>query len=71
MDAYGPCLELRTGKWISKLKRWMDNAMQPTATEWHDRIAPAVLVDRLNEVNDNKWVVQEALGHLCEDSHRF
>ena len=46
----------RTGKWFSKLKRWMDIAMQPTATKPHYRIAPAVLADRLNEANDNKWV---------------
>ena len=74
MDAYGlclSCLELRIGKCASKLKGWMDNAMQPTATEPHYRTALVVTVDRLNEGNDNKLVAQEALGCLHEDLHRF
>ena len=49
----------------------MDTAMQPTPTEPQNQIAPAVLVARLNEVNDTKWVAQHALGRLREDVHRF
>ena len=30
-----------------------------------------MLVDRLSEATDNKWVAQEALGRLREDFHRF
>ena len=38
----------------------MDTGMQPTSTELHYWIAPAVLVDRLNQANDHKWLAQEA-----------
>ena len=43
----------------------------PPPTELHYRTAPAVLVARLNEVHDTKWVAQEALGQLREDLYRL
>ena len=74
MDAYRPCLsylDLRTGNWASKVMAWLDTTLQPTASELHYRILPAVLVFRLNEANNYKWVVQEAMGRLCHYLHLF
>ena len=59
MGTYDPslsCLDLGTSKWAHKPKGWIDAGMPPTATELHYLIAPAVLVNDLNEANDNKGV---------------
>ena len=55
----------------TKVKGWMDTAMQPTATEPHYRIALAVLIDSPNEANDNKWLAHDALRRLHKDLHWF
>ena len=68
---YVATLELTTSKWASKVNGWMDIAMHPTPTEPPYRIAPAVLVARLLDANNTKWVAWEALGRLREDFHRF